>query len=116
MTGGLIKSELGIEENVEGALCYLLWFVTGIIFIIIENDNKFIRFHALQSILTFVPLYILSALIPFLGNSLITAFISILLRIATLTLWVLLMYRAYRGEKYKLPIVGKIAAKYSIQF
>lgn len=107
------KTVLGVEENIEAALCYILWFVTGILFLIVEKDSKFVRFHALQSIATFVPLYILSALIPLLGNPFITVPLSILLSIASLALWVLLIYNAYRGEKYKLPVVGEIAEKYS---
>ena len=115
MTGELAKSQKTVlgEENIEGALCYLLWFVTGILFLIVEKNSRFVRFHALQSIATFVPLYILSAIIPLLGNPFITIPLSILLWLASLALWMLLLYKAYIGEKYKLPVVGEIAEKYS---
>jgi len=46
------KTALGIDENIEGLLCYVLGFITGILFLVLEKDNKFIRFHAMQSIVT----------------------------------------------------------------
>ena len=57
------KTALGIEENIEALLCYVLGFVTGIVFLIVEKENQFVRFHALQSIATFLSLFILSMVI-----------------------------------------------------
>ncbi len=51
------KTSSGMQQNVAGLLCYLFWWVTGIIFLIIEKDNKFVRFHAWQSIFTFAAVY-----------------------------------------------------------
>ena len=117
------KTVLGIGEKIEGTLCYLLWFVTGIIFLLVEKDNKFVRFHAIQSIATFLPLYILiqvigsvialTAVAAGLAGVLLTAGISFILWLVTAVLWVVLMYKTYRGEKYKLPIAGRIAERYS---
>jgi len=116
---------LGIGERIEGALCYTLWFVSGIIFLIIEKDNKFIRFHALQSITTFLPLYIFVSeiekviSIPTIGFSmnlfglLIAATVLSVMWTLIAILWLLLIYKASKGEKYKLPIVGTIAEKYA---
>ena len=103
------KTSLDLNENVEGLLCYLVGWITGIIFLVLEKENKFVRFHALQSILTFLPLSILAWLlgwIPFVGWVL-----GILVWILTVVLWLTLMLKAYGGEKYKLPIVGDIAEK-----
>ena len=47
------KTSTGLQENVAGLLCYVLGWVTGLIFILIEKENKFVRFHAMQSIVTF---------------------------------------------------------------
>ena len=102
-------TSLGIDENIEALLTYLLGWVTGIIFWIIEKKNKFVRFHAIQSTVTFLALTILGfafTLIPFIGF-----FLGILIDIVSFILWVLLMFKAYHGEKYKLPIVGNFAEK-----
>lgn len=101
------KTSTGIQPNVAGLLCYLLGFVTGIVFLIIEKENKFVRFHAMQSIFVFAGLFILNIIlgfIPFIGWLL-----GVLLSILGLILWILLMYKAYSGEMYKLPVVGDMA-------
>ncbi len=106
----MTKTSIGLEENIAGALCYVLTWVTGIIFIIVEKENEFVRFHAMQSIVTFLPLTIigwaLTMMIPF-GGLVISGLISIL----TVILWLVLMLKAFQGEKFKLPVVGDIAEK-----
>ena len=61
------KTSMGLEENVAGALCYALIWITGIIFFFMEKENKTIRFHAMQSILTFIPLTILGWILGWIG-------------------------------------------------
>ena len=103
------KTALGINENMEGVLCYVLGFITGILFLVLEKDNKFIRFHAMQSIVTFLALFVILmviGIIPFLGWIL-----SELIGLVGIILWLLLMFKAYQGEKYKLPIAGDFAEK-----
>src|SRR5690625_1660794 len=101
------KTGSGLDKNVAGLLCYLCGFVTGIIFLLIEKENRFVRFHAMQSIITFASLFILSFVLPFIP--LIGWMISLLIVPINLILWVILMYKAYKGELFSLPIVGKIA-------
>lgn len=94
---------MDLEDNVEGALAYVLGFVSGIILYVIEKDNDFIRFHALQSTITFLGLFIVSmvfSVIPLLG-----VFIGILSFIA----WIIGIVKAYQGELYKFPVIGDIA-------
>jgi uncharacterized membrane protein len=103
------KTALGIDENMEGLLCYVLGFITGILFLVLEKDNKFVRYHAMQSIITFLALFVISmvvGIIPFLGRIL-----SGLIGLVALILWLLLMLKAYQGEMYKLPIAGDFAEK-----
>lgn len=103
------KTALGINENIEGVLCYILGFITGILFLILEKENKFVRFHAMQSIVTFLPLFVIAMVIgsiPIIGWA-----ISMLIGLLELILWILLMVKAYQGEKYKLPIAGDFAEK-----
>jgi uncharacterized membrane protein len=109
------KTALGLDEPVEGLLCYAGWWVTGVIFLIVEPDNRFIRFHAIQSIITFGALSLgwgivaaIFGFIPVVGR-LLTLFVGL----AIFTVWMAMMYRAYRGSTYKLPIAGDIAEKYA---
>ena len=51
---GLDKSSTGLDPNLAAALAYLLGFLTGILFLVIEKDSKFVRFHALQSTMVFL--------------------------------------------------------------
>jgi uncharacterized membrane protein len=98
------KTALGLDENIEGLLCYVLGFITGIVFLVIEKENKFVRFHAMQSLATFLPLWVVSIVIgwiPFLGLIILP-----LIGILGLILWLLLMYKAFKGERFKLPVIG----------
>ncbi|MCM8792491.1 MAG: DUF4870 domain-containing protein [Candidatus Omnitrophica bacterium] len=103
------KTSLGMQANLEALLTYLLGFITGIVFYVVEKENKFVRFHAMQSIVTFGFIFVLSivvSFIPFLG-----LILNILISIIFLILWIILMIKAYQGEDFKLPIAGDIAEK-----
>jgi uncharacterized membrane protein len=105
------KTGMGLEQNVAGLLCYVVGWVTGLVFYLVEKENKFVRFHAMQSILVFGGLTVISIIlnvIPFLGWVL-----STLLSVVALVLWILLMVKAYQNVWYKLPWVGDLAEKYS---
>jgi uncharacterized membrane protein len=103
------KTSTGLEANLAAALSYLVGFVTGIIFLVVEKENRFVRFHAMQSTLVFaalVALDILVQIVPILGA---LVFIFIIVPLSAV-LWLVLMFKAYQGEEFKLPIVGQIAA------
>jgi uncharacterized membrane protein len=103
------KTSSGLQENVAGLLCYVLGWITGIIFLIMENNNKFVRFHAVQSIIVFGAYTVISLIfgwIPFIGW-----IINILLGVTAFILWIFLMLKANQGLMYKLPIAGDIAEK-----
>jgi uncharacterized membrane protein len=103
------KTSTGLDQNVAGLLCYLLWWVTGIVFLIIEKDSKVVKFHAWQSIFTFVAITVIQIIlmfIPFVGWIL-----GILVWIGSVILWILLMYKAYQGQTWRVPVAGNIAAK-----
>ena len=120
-TKDLGKTSTGIQANVAGLLSYVLGWITGLIFFLIEKENKFVRFHALQSIITFGGLFILGIAISIfvgifaaMGAGFLVPVLSLingLLGILGLILWILLMIKAYQGEKFKLPIAGDIAEK-----
>lgn len=101
------KSTSGLEENLAAALTYLLGFITGIVFLVIEKDSKFVRFHAMQSTIVFVAIWVVSIFMwqmPLIGW-----LINLLLMPVTLILWIVLMVKAYQKEKFKLPVIGDIA-------
>ncbi len=104
------KSSLGIDANLAALLSYVLGFFTGVAFLVLEKENKYVRFHAMQSTLIFAFIMVINvalSVIPIFG-ALITIF---LISPATVILWLVLMYKAYNGEKFKLPILGDIAEK-----
>src|SRR5690349_886391 len=110
MTTDLGKTSTGIQPNVAALLSYAFGFISGIIFFVIEKENKFVRFHALQSTILFGAIFALQFALP------ITIFLAIiipLLSIASLVLCVILMLKAYQGEMFKLPVVGDLAEKNS---
>src|SRR5690625_1589357 len=89
------KTSSGLEQNLAGMLCYLVGFVTGIIFLLIEKENRFVRYHAIQSIVVSAALLILSlilSVIPVIGW-----IIGLLLAPIYFILWVYMMWKAYQN-------------------
>jgi uncharacterized membrane protein len=104
------KSCLGIDANLTAVLTYLLGFISGIAFLVLEKDNKFVRFHAMQSTMTFAVLAVIKVVIsvlPWIGG-LINHF---LLWPFAVILWLVLMVKAFQGQYFKLPIIGELAEK-----
>ena len=104
------KTSTGLDANLAAALSYLVGFVSGIVFLVIEKENRFVRFHALQSVLAFgaiTLLWVLLNAVPLLGFVL-----GVLVIIpGSAIIWLFLMFKAYQGEEFRLPIVGSIAAE-----
>ncbi len=103
------KTSTGLNENVAGLLCYVLGWISGVVFILIEPENKFVRFHAIQSIVTFGVLNVVGFIlnwIPVIGG-----FVSWAVSVLGFILWIVLMVKAYQGTKYKLPWAGDFAEK-----
>ena len=100
------QSSTGLEENVAGFLCYLIGFITGILFLMVEKKSSFVKFHAKQSTITFLGLFVITLLIGWIP---LIGLLIYLIWVLSLILWLFLMIKALRGERYLLPIVGKIA-------
>ncbi|MEF8847192.1 MAG: hypothetical protein V5A57_02085 [Candidatus Paceibacterota bacterium] len=96
------KSSTGLDENVAAFLSYLLGLITGVLFFVVEKKSEFVKFHAMQSLITFGIVWIIS---------LVLAPLSLIIGPLSLLLWVFLMYKAYKGEKYKIPGIGDFAEK-----
>ncbi|HJR58415.1 MAG TPA: hypothetical protein VJ813_03415 [Vicinamibacterales bacterium] len=102
------KTSSGLDQNVAGALTYALGWVTGAAFLLTEPSNKFVRFHALQSTIVFGGLSLLwfvALSIPFLG----WLIALVILPPLSVVLWLLVIFKAYQGERFKLPFAGEIA-------
>ena len=102
------KTASGLDENVAGALAYALGWITGLFFLVTESSNRFVRFHAVQSVILFGGLsigWLVSMSIPPIGWFL--AFVVI--PPVSAVFWLLLMFKAYHGERFKAPVAGDIA-------
>lgn len=89
------------------AATYLLAFVTGIIFLIVEKESKFIRFHAMQSTILFGGIFIANIVLGFIP--ILGWLLGLLLSLASFILWIICMWKAFQGEMYKVPFVGNLA-------
>lgn len=96
------KTTLGPDENLEGALAYLLGPLTGILFLLLEK-NDFVKFHAKQSTVTFIILY---ALWWVCALTVVLFWAVWLIQLLGFIAWLLGMYKAYSGERYKFPFIG----------
>lgn len=98
-----------LQPNVAAALSYIAGLITGIIFFMISKD-KFVRFHAMQSIILSLAVMVISVvlgMIPFVN--ILSPFIGL----GAVILFVVLMIKAYQGEKFMVPYIGAYAEKYS---
>ncbi len=103
------SSSTGIDPKLASLLAYLLSIVGGIVFYLISKD-KYVRFHAMQSIglgVAYIIIFVIFMVIPWLY------WISWLAWLAFVVLTIIMMVKAYQGEKYKLPIIGNIAERNS---
>lgn len=113
----------GMSNNVAGLLCYVVGWITGLIFLLIEpyKNDKFVRFHAFQSIFfnisligVYIAVFILSIILGFITKGLsiiIMGPVMLLVWLGILATWIFLMIKAYNNQTFKLPIIGDLAAK-----
>ena len=117
-------TSMGMDANVAAGLSYLFSIVGGLIFYFGEKQNRFVRFHAMQSILFnafwIVLFIVLFTVQSFLYASVILAPLGIvftcltfLLPLALLVVWIILMVYAFQGKYFKLPVIGDYAEKYA---
>jgi len=114
-------STMQMDPKTAAGLSYVLGWITGIIFFLMEKQNRFVRFHAMQSILFFGGLSVLSIVlqvvtglnIPFI--SFLTLCVNGLLGIVGLVGWIVLLINGFQGKYFKLPVIGDYAEKYANQ-
>ena len=127
-TGGQVaqtsqSTQPGMAENVAGLLCYVLGWLTGIIFFLIDK-RPYVRFHAAQSIVVFGGLHVINIVVGIIfgagfmmmggfGAFGLGAALYGLVNLVALVLWILLMVKAYQGEKFEVPVAAGIAKSFA---
>jgi uncharacterized membrane protein len=129
-TGLAPKSSTGLDENVAALLSYVLTWVSGLVFFLIEKDSRLVRFHAMQSILltvlagvVFFVIWIAWIVLAVIGTqlpgivgsllSLISTLVALAVWLGILIAWILCLVKAYQGQYFKLPVIGNLAEKFS---
>ena len=103
------SSGTGLNQNLAAALSYVAGFVSGVVVLMMEKENAYVRFHAMQSTITFLAVVVGAVLVsnvPVIGRFLYPLFV-----LGVAVLWLILMAKALNGERYKLPYVGDMAEK-----
>jgi uncharacterized membrane protein len=103
-------SESQLKENQAGALCYVLLWVTGIVFILIDK-RPFVRFHAAQSIVVFGALQVASWAVEVMFGSHLIGIFSVyrLIALVEFVLWLVLIIKAFQGERFRVPLAADVA-------
>jgi uncharacterized membrane protein len=95
------------NENLMAAASYLLGFITGIIFLLIEKQSRFFRLHSMQSTIFFGGIFIANIVLGFIP--ILGWLLGLLLSFAAFIRWIVLMWKAFQGEMYKIPKIGDLA-------
>ncbi|AJY77637.1 DUF4870 domain-containing protein [Paenibacillus beijingensis] len=107
-------SSTGLNPRIAGLICYVLGFVSGFALLMMEKKSRFVKFHAMQSILVsavFITANLLLGVLPFIGW-----LIGLLLAPAAFLLWIGLMLAALQGRWARLPVIGDIAERMADQY
>jgi uncharacterized membrane protein len=110
----------GLPANVAGALAYMLGPITGVLFYVLERDNRFVRFHAAQSIAVSIVMIVISIVLGILGAVLgfipfigwiVAGMLSLGVSLVSLVLWLFLMWQAFQGKEWEVPFAGVFARR-----
>jgi len=103
------RSSLNMSENIAALIAYMFGWLSGLILLLVEKESRFVRFHALQSLLFFGAM---SLILGVLGRIPVVGWVfAIIGGILAFGFWIIGMVNAYRGELYRFPIVGDFAAR-----
>jgi uncharacterized membrane protein len=112
-------TSMGMQPNVEAGLSYVFGWITGLIFFLVEKQNRFVRFHAMQSILFFGGITVIDIVLNIIGNfgflGVLTFLLSSAVGLIGFVGWIVLLINGFQGKYFKLPIIGDYAEKYANQ-
>jgi uncharacterized membrane protein len=116
--GTLGPTSTGMDANVAAGLSYVLGWITGLIFFLIEKQNRFVRFHAMQSLIFFGAITIIDIAFNFMSNlfgafALVGCFVIPIVSLIAFVGWIVLMINAFQGKYFKLPLIGDYAERYA---
>ena len=103
----------GLTDNVAGLLAYVT-IIPAIVFLVVEpyKNNRYVRFHSFQSIFFGLACFALNIVLRIVGlGTIIGLFLWPLLALAEFAVWVVLVVKAYQGQRFKLPVIGDMAEK-----
>ena len=120
------KTSLGLESNVGAMLCYIADFlcclgvILAIVFLVTEKENRFVKFHAVQSLFVFAILVVLSIIVEILATVLSIAHLELFSLMVSWGLGLIVLFiivillalggiKAYGGQWFKLPLIGNFA-------
>lgn len=103
------NSSTGLPENVAAALCYVLFWISGLLFLLVERRSRFVRFHAMQSVMAFGILAVANIAVQFVAF--VGQALGFVLSIITVALWLVAMVQAWQGRRWKMPIIGDEAER-----
>lgn len=113
-------TSMNMDPNVAAGISYIFGWITGLIFFLMEKQNRFVRFHAMQSIILSVAvtvveivLEVLSAAFFFTSIGCIFAPIVGLVGLAFFVLWLICLINAFQGKYFKLPVIGDMAERWA---
>lgn len=109
-------SENDTNRNIVAALSYFLGFITGIIILLVEKDDKYVRFHAMQSCVIFGGLFVVNFILSLVfGGFSVLGFLATavnsVITVMAIIIWIVSMIKAYQGQVFKWPIAGNFAEK-----
>jgi uncharacterized membrane protein len=110
----------GLAPNIASLLCYICAPITGIVFLLIEKENKDVRFHAWQALVfgvAYIVVIILLEILAFIMGmiasvlGIIIGFFIPIVMLAAFIIWIVCLVKAYQGERWKIPVIGDFSAK-----
>jgi uncharacterized membrane protein len=124
------KSSTGLDENIAALLSYVLGWITGLIFMLLEKESRLVRFHAVQALIlgiiglvfsfgswiVWLVIAIIASMLPDVLGMLVMAVVGLVMLVIVLAIvvgWVIGMVKAYQGQYFKLPLIGNFAEKFS---
>ena len=94
-----------VPQGVAGLICYFAPFFGGLLFLFLEQENRPVRFHAVQSILLWVFFIVISGIFSWIPG------LNVLIWLFILIVWVFMMYQALMERQFELPVIGRVARR-----
>ncbi len=110
---------MNMDPNTGAGVSYFTW-IAGLIVFLMEKQNRFVRFHAMQSILlnvvavaAWLIFFVLSIILAFSGLGCVLGALEIIVWIGAFVLWLICVINAFQGKYFKLPVIGDMAERWA---